>query len=426
MILGLLPAYAAAEGPELLCTAGTVGKDGVCDVAVELVNAEGISMMQFSLLYDPERLAFLGSELGTVFTGGLAPTLNTLQSGEIVLSWDSLSPLQSDGTVLLLHMRLLGEGPAAVTFAGDDDVVFARDDFQPLPVDCRGCVIEKRIFTEDSPTETVAEPSPSAVPESIGTQKDYAQPTPAVEPAPVDHTPPADQQTTAVLASPDVQEISAMPESAAPTQATAKPAQTTHPSSDTQAQSAVQAVEGTVLPAAQDSLPQESTAGGLTMTESSLVFDPGETKTLAVKEDDASVYWSSSDERVATVDESGNVTAHEGGTAIITASSEDGTAYASSTVTVNAPAETEEPQKEQNTPTGEQDSTQEQNQENKESPIPEADAGSNANSDEAKSEESTVAFWPVLIALLAVCALCIFYINKKKRLQRLNNMEEKK
>ena len=390
MILGLLPAYAAAEGPELLCTVGTVGENGICDVAVELVNAEGIAMMQFSLRYDPEKLAFLGSELGTVFTGGLAPTLNTLNSGEIVLSWDSLSPLQSDGTILLLHMRLLGAESATLYFGGDDDLVFARDDFEPIDVSCTGCTIDRPIAA----ATTVTTPS--------------------------EHT--SVSETPTQVAGPPVVIIT----SAA--QVTAAPAFVTPIHTPV---SVTESPTGTAAPGAQTEAtpavflsPDETQS--LTMQDEQITIAPGQTQKIEVVEDKTNLFWSSSDERVATVDENGNVTAHESGTAIITASSEDGTAYASSTVTVNTPAEIEKQQKVQNTPAGEQESTQEQNQENKETPVPEAEAGSSTNSDEAKSEKTKAAFWPVLIALLAVCALSIFFINRKIRLQRLNNMEEKK
>ena len=76
------------------------------------------------------------------------------------------------------------------------------------------------------------------------------------------------------------------------------------------------------------------TSNGLTMSESQATVSAGETKTMTIVEDEPELIWSSSNEQVATVDDSGVVTTFRAGTAVITASTLNGDAYASSVVTV--------------------------------------------------------------------------------------------
>jgi len=356
----ILPTSALAEGPRLFCTAGDVSEDSSCDVGVEITSAEGISMMQLTLYYDPEKVDFVAAEAGTLFSGNLAPTLNTGIPGEIVLTWDSLRPLQEGGTVLFLHMRIHATEPAEINFGGEDDVVLARDDFQPLSVSCSGCVIGK----QSQPTPT-AKPTQTPVDVRVTPSYAAAQPTPtaaSVHPTPTPSTAKstsaptvAQSKPTPAVEQPTVSPVTLQPtprpaaiqreeetivtyedvsadESQEPTmQEETFALENAHESGTTQA--------GTAIPTKPSPTPAATRltgeSNGLTMTETSLSFAPGESLMLSIQEDEPVVGWSSSNEYIATVDDNGYVTAHEEGTALITAFNEDGTTYASCAVTVN-------------------------------------------------------------------------------------------
>ena len=82
------------------------------------------------------------------------------------------------------------------------------------------------------------------------------------------------------------------------------------------------------------------TVTGVTLDKTELKLDEGDSATLTaiVSPEDASnknVAWTSSDEKVVTVDETGKVTAVKAGTATITVTTEDGEKTATCAVTVN-------------------------------------------------------------------------------------------
>lgn len=83
---------------------------------------------------------------------------------------------------------------------------------------------------------------------------------------------------------------------------------------------------------------QSGSNSGITLNHSDMRLSPGKTAALAVEDYDGALDWTSSNEAVATVDENGVVTAHGSGTAIITAHTADGTAFAICVVTVGSSA----------------------------------------------------------------------------------------
>lgn len=148
IILMAIPAYAEDEGIILFCLADIPDESGNCDVTVELSGCKGIAMMQFCIYYESEKLSCIGAEAGSLFIDNISPTINTRIPGIIVLSWDSLTPLQNEGSVLLLHMSFQRDEPAFMGF-DVEDVVFAREDFLPVKVDCKGCMIDREIASDD-------------------------------------------------------------------------------------------------------------------------------------------------------------------------------------------------------------------------------------------------------------------------------------
>lgn len=90
--------------------------------------------------------------------------------------------------------------------------------------------------------------------------------------------------------------------------------------------------------------PINVTSVSLNKTATTVFIDASETLTATVAPENASyktVKWSSSDESVATVDASGKVTGIDWGTAVITATTDDGAKVASCTVTVEEADPTE-------------------------------------------------------------------------------------
>ena len=267
---------AAAEESRLLCRVVSQ-KDHEYDVIAELSGNNRIAMMQFCIYYDSEKLSCSGIEVGTIFQGNLAPTINAQIPGEIALSWDSLTSLQSEGTLLLLHMQLLGDESASLSFGTDDECVFADEDFTPINISCIGCRIEK------TPIATV-----------VNTTEN-----PSTSDAPLP------QDTTITFLTPDPKAV-ATPDA-----------------------------EQYILENQNESLTlSEGESNGLTLPEGQVVIHISETFPMAIQEDETNLVWSSSNERIATVDANGVVSAHEEGTAIITVSTEEGLDYASCAVKV--------------------------------------------------------------------------------------------
>ena len=278
---------AAAEESSLLCRVLSQ-EDNLYDVAVEFSGKDKIAMMQFCIYYDSAKLSCTGVEVGAIFQGNYAPTVNSQTPGEIALSWDSLTSLQREGTLLLLHMQLLGDEPASLSFGSDDETVFAGEDFTPIRISCTGCQIEKTFI-------------------------------PAVGPA-ADHTPTSDPPIPYVSTSEEPAVISPAPSP----KVVATPDVVQHVLDDDNA-----------LPVL-----SEGESNGLTLPEEQVVIHVSESFPMTIQEDEKNLVWSSSDERIATVEENGMVSAHEEGTAIISVSTEEGTDYASCAVKV-VPVENE-------------------------------------------------------------------------------------
>ena len=295
VLLTSLSAAASADGAALLCSAEEL-PDGSYGAVVELNGAAEAVMLQFTLRYDPEQLSVFDVQFGNIFAGNQSPTVNARIPGEIHLIWDSLQPLGRDGAVLVLRLQRSGSRTTALSF-DPREIIVAMEDFSTYDVaytdyELKGMTAEEE-QPASTPTETprpsspaaTAEVRPTEVPGTVGNQ-------PTV-------TPSAPQPTVP-------------PDTPQPTETRGTPQSTF-------------AAAGVLL---------EGTSDGLTMTESRATVNAGETKQMEVLEKETELNWSSSNEQIATVDSNGVVTTHRAGTVLITASSLDGEAYASSVITV--------------------------------------------------------------------------------------------
>lgn len=287
-----LSAVASADGAALVSTV-VDQSENVYDIAVEAIGVEDAVMMQFSLYYDASALSVLDVQSGKLFEENQAAVINGQIPGKINLVWASLTPLSESGTALVLRVQKNTPGDALLTF-DHEKIIIADESHTHYHVNCEDCILE-------------------------GTG------TPSAEPAAAEKTqndlPGADQgesisivqQSAAVETLPGESVQSAQPVASVPS---TQPAEA--PRSDD--------INAKVV--------THGTSNGLTMSESQATISAGETKTMTIVEDEPELIWSSSNEQVATVDDSGVVTTFRAGTAVITASTLEGDAYASSVVTV--------------------------------------------------------------------------------------------
>ena len=308
-----LSAVASADGAALVSTVVDQSED-VYDIAVEALGVENAAMMQFSLYYDVSALSVLDVQAGKMFEGNQAAIINAQIPGEIHMVWFSLDPLSESGTALVLRVQKNTPGDARLSF-DPEEIIIADANQIYYEVSFSDCILEGAETPSAEPA--AAESAQNDLPDADrGESISIVQQSAAVE------AQPAEPVQSALPAEP-VQ--SALPAVASQSTQAADPAQPAQSALFNEpAQSA--GVNAKVV--------THGTSNGLTMSESQATVSAGETKTMTIVEDEPELIWSSSNEQVATVDDSGVVTTFRAGTAVITASTLNGDAYASSVVTV--------------------------------------------------------------------------------------------
>lgn len=144
----------AAPATQVSCIANEPDAEGYFDVSVEIQQGRNLAMIQFALKYDPEIIKCVSAESGALLTDNQEPTVNTDIAGVIYFVWDSLEPLEQDGQLLLLHMKLLDSSSGEIGFNFEEDFIFALDDFTELDVLGYGCAVGEEAETSE---DTVAE-----------------------------------------------------------------------------------------------------------------------------------------------------------------------------------------------------------------------------------------------------------------------------
>ena len=310
-----LPVGALAAGASLVSTIMEESED-VYDIAIEALGVENASMMQFSMYYDASALSVLDVQSGKLFEGNRAPVINGRIPGKINLVWASLTPLSESGIALVLRVQKNNLGDTRLSF-DPAEIIIADADRTYYDVSCADCILEG--------TET-----PSAEPAAEKTQNDLPDADQGESISIV-------QQSAAVEALPAEPVQSALPAEPVQSALSAEPVQPAQPMESAQPASSVPSMQPAEAPRSDDineKVVSKGTSKGLTMNESQATVSAGETKTMTIVEDEPELIWSSSNEQVATVDDAGVVTTFRAGTAVITASTLEGDAYASSVVTV--------------------------------------------------------------------------------------------
>lgn len=142
LLLLCLPQGAYADGRSAVsCLPSEADENGLYTVSVELTDCAGLTMIQFSLRYDPEKMECVSASDGALLAGNTEATINTDMPGRIIFVWDSLEPLEANGELLHLELRLLTEDAAELSFDMAEDFIFARDDFSELELFTDGCML---------------------------------------------------------------------------------------------------------------------------------------------------------------------------------------------------------------------------------------------------------------------------------------------
>lgn len=305
-----LSAVASADGAALVSTV-VDQSENVYDIAVEALGVEDVVMMQFSLYYDASALSVLDVQSGKLFEENQAAVINGQIPGKINLVWASLTPLSESGTALVLRVQKNTPGDALLTF-DHEKIIIADESHTHYHVNCEDCILEGTGTPSAEPA--AAEKTQNDLPGADqGESISIVQQSAAVETLPGESV----QSAQPVASVPSTQPVASVP--------------STQPAASAPSTQPAEAPRSDDINA---KVVTHGTSNGLTMSESQATISAGETKTMTIVEDEPELIWSSSNEQVATVDDSGVVTTFRAGTAVITASTLEGDAYASSVVTV--------------------------------------------------------------------------------------------
>lgn len=278
---------AFAEGEAVIEFDSYESDDGKIYVDVT-ISENDASMIQFCVDYDSESLECVSASAGSVFSGKSAPLINVTE-GKIFFIWDALEPLRDAGVLLRIEFELKVPADSEVGIDEDESFVVANSKFEEIGSIGDSAEINKAPESSSSEAETPPEQEKPEAPESQAS------------------VPELGQSSSSSSSSPDEESEAATDDSSPP-----------------------EAVTGT------------GTGNGIELDRYSADLVAGDELLLTAKGGEK-IVWFSSNENVATV-EDGRVKAISPGTAIITASTEDGTSEATCVVNVSAPEEEQEPE----------------------------------------------------------------------------------
>lgn len=276
----LLCAGTLAEQAELTISASGPSNDGTVTATVRYDGDAQIAGAQFAIGYDADALELVKTQNGSVSKGGLT-AVNDEQAGRVIYVWSVLAGSKPSGELLILTFKVRDGASGETAIVWDDSAIATM----VIDADLNSIPCERT----------------GAAVELGGS--------------------PANPEDTANPANPANTQTASQPEAGATP-------------GETQAANTTAAGEGQATP----SMPRPDT--GITLNK-------GETADLAQTigtEAGKSYVWTSSNGRVANVDENGVVTALENGESTISAISEDGTEVFDVTVSVgeNTPESAEQ------------------------------------------------------------------------------------
>lgn len=104
-------------------------------VEVSITAGLNLSMLQFAIGYDNNMLEAVGAQVGELFTGIEAPTLNVAKPGKVFLAWDSISnEISEAGCLMKITFRVKenASGTSEVFLDESEDIVFYDYDFNDV------------------------------------------------------------------------------------------------------------------------------------------------------------------------------------------------------------------------------------------------------------------------------------------------------
>lgn len=151
----------AGDCSSVSCVPSGPDGNGMYTVSVQLEDGGALAMIQFALRYDPEKLECVSAAGGALLNGLEEATINADIPGKIYFVWDSLEPLEADGELMRLEMRLRTDEPAALSFDFEEDCIFARDDFSQIELFTNDAAVGET-GTEETTGETAPAEEPAA------------------------------------------------------------------------------------------------------------------------------------------------------------------------------------------------------------------------------------------------------------------------
>lgn len=121
----------AAEGTEISLKKYS-SEEGNIVVDVDLSEKGNPCMIQFCLAYDSDVLEFVSFTAGSVLSGNMTPTINQMD-GKVYFVWDTLTPLQTGGTLLRIEFSPKAEGKdASVWIDTSEEFIVANENFEEI------------------------------------------------------------------------------------------------------------------------------------------------------------------------------------------------------------------------------------------------------------------------------------------------------
>lgn len=234
-----------------------------------------VSMLQFCVDYDSEKLECVSATAGGIFSGKNAPLINKTE-GKIYFIWDSLTPLKDSG--ILLHIEFIKKNDfgSEVGVDKEESFIVANSKFETVGEAGESAKIEGK------PDENISSGSSSSIQSSVSSESSS--------------------------------------ESSSSSQ------NSSSESSSLQSSSSVSSLPGSGI--------ETGSNNGITVDKNDAVVDiEDEIKIEIIEGEKENVVWYSSNEDVAKV-EDGKIVPVSPGTTIITVTTEDGTEEATCVVTV--------------------------------------------------------------------------------------------
>lgn len=156
-LIMVLSVTAWAEGSTRIYCEESETQSGEYTVQIIGSDIGGLAMIQFELSYDPNLASCIAAEVGEAFAGAAVPTVNAGTPGHILFAWDDIKPLKGDGVLLNLKISVPDGEAAELTFAANDNFVFAYEDYTEADAVLSGCTLRGSTAEEEHEADDKAD-----------------------------------------------------------------------------------------------------------------------------------------------------------------------------------------------------------------------------------------------------------------------------